>query len=155
MLGFTGQQPADVSPEATVVGRVWVAFLVGVLMMLAVDGDPEDGSAFEREGGADGEEILHPFGRLVAAMGEESMVAHADAEASGDPPEKHGDEEGLPMEHEERGDGADVERNHDQEREPDDGLREGAVVSERSRRGHMSIGQQSAAARSGGLVIVV
>jgi hypothetical protein len=47
------------------------------------------------------------------------------------------------MEHEERGDGADVERDHDQEREPDDGLRKGAIVSESSRRSHMSIGLPS------------
>jgi len=143
MHGGASDEPADMGPEPAVVGRVRIAFLVGVLMMLAVDGDPEDGSAFEGERSADSEEILHPFGRLVATMGEEAMVAHAYAEASGDPPEKHCDEEGLPVEHEERGDGAEVERNHDEEREPDDGLRKGTIVSERSRRSHMSIGLPS------------
>jgi hypothetical protein len=63
-------------------------------------------------------------------MREEAMVAHADAEASGDPPEDHGNEEGLPTEHEERGDGAEMERNHDEKRQPDDGLSEGAIGSE-------------------------
>ena len=34
------------------------------------------------------------------------------------------------MKHEERGDGADMKRNHDEKRQPDDGLSEGAIVSE-------------------------
>jgi hypothetical protein len=97
--------------------------------MLAVGGYPEDGAAFESEGGADGEEVLHPAGGFVAAMGEEAVVAHADAEASSEPPEEHGDEEGFPVEHEERGDGAEMERDHDEERQPYDGLCEGAIGS--------------------------
>ena len=123
-------EPADVGPETAFVGRVRVALLVGVLMMLAVDGDPEDGAAFQGERGAEGEEILHPLGGLVAAMREEAMVAHAYAEASGDPPQEHGDEEGLPMKHEERGDGAEMECKHDEKRQPNDGLSEGSIVSE-------------------------
>jgi hypothetical protein len=63
-------------------------------------------------------------------MREEPMVAHAYAEASGKPPEEHGDEERLPMKHEERGDGAEVEGNHDEKRQPDNGLSKGAIVSE-------------------------
>lgn len=118
------------SPEAAVVGRVRVAFLVGVLMMLTVGGDPEDRSAFESECAADGEEILEPARCFVAAMREEAVVAHANAEAAGDPPQEHGDEEGLPMKHEERGDSADVERDHDEESDPDDGLGEGSIVTE-------------------------
>ena len=78
-----GDQPADVGPETAFAGRVRVAFLVGVLMMHAVDRDPEDRSAFQGERGADGEKVLHPFGSFVAAMREEAMVAHAYAEASG------------------------------------------------------------------------
>jgi len=119
-----------VGPQAAFVGRVGVAFLVGVLVMLAVGGYPEDRSTFEGERGADGEEVLHPSGGLVAAMREEAMVAHSYAEASGYPPQEYGYQEGFPAEHEERGDGADVERDHDEKRYPDDGFREGAIVSE-------------------------
>ena len=138
--GLAGDEPADVGPESTFAGRVRVAFLVGVLVMLAMGGDPEDGAALESEGGADGEDVLHPSGGFVAAMGEEAMVAHADAEASGNPPEKHGNEEGFPTEHEERGDGAEMERDHDEEGQPDDGLREGAIGSKEVRLLHKLIG---------------
>jgi len=58
------------------------------------------------------------------------MVAHADAEASGDPPEDDSDEEGSPAKHEERSDRADMEREHDEKRYPDDGFSESAIVSE-------------------------
>ncbi len=68
------------------------------------------------------------------------MVAHADAEASGEPPEDHGDEEGFPTEHEERGDGAEMERDHDEEGQPDDRLREGAIGSKEVRLLHKLIG---------------
>ncbi len=47
--GAAGENPAGVGPPGAVVRSVRVAFVVGVLMMDAVGGDPEDGSAFERE----------------------------------------------------------------------------------------------------------
>ena len=92
---FAGDDPAHVSPDAAIVGGMRVAFFVGVLVMHAMSSNPEDGPAFESERAADREEILHPFGSLVAAMGEQAVVAHADAEAAGDPPEQDGDEEAV------------------------------------------------------------
>jgi hypothetical protein len=89
--GLAGEKPADVSPETAFVGRVRVAFFVGVLMMHAVDGDPEDRSAFQGERGANGEEVFHPSGGFVASVGEKPVIAHANAEASSDPPQQHGD----------------------------------------------------------------
>ena len=112
---LAGHDPAHVSPESPFAGRVRVAFLVGVLMMLAVRGDPGDRAAFQRQGTADGEEVLHPVGCLVAAMGEETMVAHTYSKASSNPPQKNGDEEGFPTKHEKRGDGAEMDRDHDDE----------------------------------------
>ena len=47
--GATGEDPAGVGPPGAVVRGVGVAFVVGVLMMDAVGGDPEDGSALERD----------------------------------------------------------------------------------------------------------
>ena len=73
-------------------------------------------------------------------MGEEAVIAHADAEASGDPPEEDGDEERLPMKHEECGDGADVEDDEDGDGEPDYRLREGTIVAESSWGVHVLIG---------------
>ena len=80
--------------------------------MDAVGGDPEDGSALEREAAAGGDEVLQPLGGAIAAVGEQAVVGHADADVDGE--EVH-DEEGreiLPGEEEERSDGADVEGAH-------------------------------------------
>jgi len=63
---------------------VRVAFAIGFLMVDAVRRDPEDRTALERQGAADGQEVLHPERRLVAAMRQEAVVRHADAEHAGD-----------------------------------------------------------------------
>ena len=108
----TGENPAGVGPPRAVVRSVRVAFVVGVLMMDAVGGDPEDGSALECEGAAHGDEVLDPFAGLVAAVREQAMIGHADADVDG---EEVGDDEGgevLPGEEEERGDSSNVEGAH-------------------------------------------
>ena len=61
--------------------------MVRMLMVNAMRGDPEDRPAFERERAADGQEVLDPLRRLVAAMRQQAVVAHADAERAGDPPQ--------------------------------------------------------------------
>jgi hypothetical protein len=96
--GLAGEEPADVGPEAAVAGGVGIAFLVGVLMMFAVGCYPEDGTTFQGQRTADGEEVLHPPGGFVASMGEEAVVSDAYAQTSGDPPQNHCDEECLPTE---------------------------------------------------------
>jgi len=58
------------------------------------------------------------------------MVSHADAEASGNPPQGERDEEGLPGEEEECDYGSDVEGDEEEGRDPDDGLGEGSVARE-------------------------
>src|SRR5438270_3627617 len=95
-----------------------VAVLIGKLMMNAVSGHPEDRSAFERQRCADGQKIFYPFGRLVAAMGEQAMVAHADPKAARDPPQKSCQEQSFPGKEEQRGDSADVERRHKRAGDP-------------------------------------
>ena len=73
-------------PPSAFVRGVRVAFMVGELVMDAMGGNPEDRTAFEREGAADGEDVLQPFGDAIAAMGEQAMVAHADADVGGEDP---------------------------------------------------------------------
>ena len=82
---LAGEDPTDVGPKAAVLWRMRVAFFVGVLVMHAVDGDEEDGAALKGERAACGEGVLHPLGRFVAAMGEEAVVSHADAESACEP----------------------------------------------------------------------
>jgi len=110
--GATGEDPAGVGPPGAVVGGVRVAFVVGVLMVDAVGSDPEDGSAFEREAAAHGDEVLDPPGGLVAAMGEQAMIGHANADV--DREEVHDEEDGeiFPGEEEKSGDGSYVEEAH-------------------------------------------
>jgi hypothetical protein len=81
-------------------------------MVDAVGGDPEDGSALKREAAAHGDEVLDPLGGLVAAVREQAMVGHADADVDG---KEVGDDEGgeiFPGKKEEGGDGANVEGAH-------------------------------------------
>ena len=110
--GAAREDPTGVCPPGTVVGSVWVAFLVRVLMMDTVSGYPEDGSAFESEAAAGSQEVLDPLGRLVTAVGEQAVIGHADADVDGE--DVHDDERGqvCPGEEEQRGDGSDVEQTH-------------------------------------------
>src|ERR1700760_1559000 len=108
--------------------------------MDTVSGDPGDRTAFESERAAGGQKVLQPDWRLVAAMGEEAMVAHADAEAAGDPVKDDGDGESLPRKHEESGDGADVEQNHETGGGPVQRSLEGTVVMHAHFRGILGAG---------------
>jgi hypothetical protein len=51
-------------------------------------------------------------------VGEQAVIAHADAQASGNPPEKDGDEESLPGKEKERDDGSDVKQAHESGSDP-------------------------------------
>jgi hypothetical protein len=53
-------------------------------------------------------------------MGEQAVVAHADANAGGEPPEKCGYEKGFPCEEEQGRDGAEMEKRHKRSSDPID-----------------------------------
>ena len=110
--------PADVGPPSALVRRVRVAFMVGKLVMDAMQGHPEDRAALERHGSADCHYVFQPFGNTVTPMREQAVVAHADADIRGEHPKHEGADEGLPREHEEGRDGADVEKDHEAGGEP-------------------------------------
>ena len=82
--GATGEDPAGVGPPCAVVRGVRIAFVIGVLMVNAVGGDPEDRSAFKREAATGGDEVLDPLGGFVTAMGQKAVVGHADADVDGE-----------------------------------------------------------------------
>src|SRR5438105_12736078 len=88
-------------PQTAVARRVWVAFLVGVLVMDAMRRNPKYWPAFKSQRSAHCENVFHPLRSLIAAMRKQTVVAHADAEASGDPPENQRRQQRFPTEHEE------------------------------------------------------
>jgi len=79
------------------------------LMMDAVRGHPENRTAFERQRGAPGEKYSIHLGVFVAAVSQQAVIAHADAEASRNPPQEDGDEKCAPGEVKQRRDCAHVE----------------------------------------------
>ena len=84
VIGLAEQDPADVRPEGAIARRMRIARLVGLLMMDAMGGHPEDRPAFERQRAANGKEILEPHRDLIGPMGVQAMIAHADAEPGGE-----------------------------------------------------------------------
>ena len=134
--GLAGHDPAHVRPEGALARRVRIAVVIRVLMMDAVRGHPEDRPALERERAAGGEEVLHPLGRLVSAVRQQAVVAHADAPAARDVPEEGGGGDRAPVEVEERGDGTDVVNRHCDDGHPVDAL--GYLAAVDLRRSDMS-----------------
>src|SRR5271155_575146 len=98
MHGLAHQQPADVRPPLAVARGMGITITVGKLMMDAMRSHPENRTAFERQRGAQCQKIFHPLGSLVAAMRQQPVVAHADAPASGHPPQQQRNEERFPGE---------------------------------------------------------
>src|SRR5204862_2273724 len=87
--------------------------VIGKLIMNSVSGHPEDRSTFKRQSSARGQEIFNPFRRLVAAMGQQAVIAHADSEAARNPPEHERRKKGFPGEKEKSRDGADMKCRHE------------------------------------------
>ena len=110
--GVAGENPARVRPPSAIMGSVGVTFAIRKLVMNAVGGYPEDRSALERQGAANREKVLQPLRRAVAAMGEQTVVPHADAHIDGHHPKPEETEEGLPGKHEERNHSEHVESHH-------------------------------------------
>ncbi len=106
------EDPAHVRPERALARAVRVAFMVGVLMVDAVRCHPEDRATLEGECAADRQEVLHPLRGLVAAVGQQAVIRHADPEAAGDKPHDHRGQHRAVIDEEECGDGTDVERRH-------------------------------------------
>src|SRR5476649_373336 len=93
---LAGQQPANMCPETAFARRVWIAFLVRILMMLAMSCNPENWAAFQGKRSADGQDIFHPFLCLIASMCKKPMIANAYAQPSSNPPQCHRDQECPP-----------------------------------------------------------
>ena len=98
--GLAGQDPSHVRPETTIARGVGIARLVGELVMNPMRGYPENRAAFQRQRGTNRQEIFQPLRALVAAMGQQPVITHANAETAGNPIQEQSDEQSLPTKHE-------------------------------------------------------
>ena len=105
-------------PPHTLAWRMWIAIVVGLLVMDAMGSDPGDGPAFERETAANRKEVFEETWRPIGAMGVQAMIAQTDTEAGGHPIQENGDCQIAPTENEERRDGPQVEQGHGDRRSP-------------------------------------
>ncbi len=69
-------------PEAAIARGVRIARLVGDLVMDAMRGHPENRAAFKRQRGTNGQEVFDPLRVLEAAMRQQPVIAHANAQAA-------------------------------------------------------------------------
>src|SRR5258708_24453994 len=125
---LAGQNPSHVGPKPAILWGVRVALFVRILVMHAMRGDPENRSALEGERRTGRQEILDPFRGLEAAVREEAMVAHADAETPRNPPQQNRHQERFPAKREECSDGANVKCDHEKRRNPIYGPRKRLVA---------------------------
>ena len=86
--------------------------------MDAMRSHPENGSAFERQGSANGEEIFERARQLIRTMRVQPVVAHADAQPDGHPIKNDRGDESAPTEHKQSSDGAHVQNNQNADNGP-------------------------------------
>src|SRR5687768_17563351 len=74
---LAGQDPSGVRPPGAFARRVWISFAIRMLMMDAMRRHPEDGTAFESERAAPGQEVLDGLERFVSAVRQQAVIPHA------------------------------------------------------------------------------
>src|SRR5271165_1157337 len=72
--------------------------------------NPENRTAFERQGTTNGKKILKSQGHPIRPVSVQPMIAHADAKARAHPEEEERDSQCTPTEQEQRGDRPEVEK---------------------------------------------
>src|SRR6266496_983951 len=97
-----------------------ITLFIRVLVMDAVGRYPKNRAALKRESRAYRQKIFHPFWGLVPPVREQTVIAHSNTQATGDPPQKSRNEECLPRKKEERCNRPDVEGRHKESGDPVD-----------------------------------
>src|SRR5262249_2053009 len=136
----SGYDPAHMCPETAVAWRMRIAFYISILVMNAMRRHPEKWPAFQRQRGADRQEVLNPFICLESTMGQQPMVTHANAQAAGNPPQQHGRNKRLPGKHEQRRDCAYMKCHHKKSGEFADRLTKCAITLEQFHEYDFSLG---------------
>lgn len=122
------KDPTRMGPPLAIARRVRIAFLVGELMMLTMDGHPQERAAFQSRDAANREEVLKPFGCRVRAMGEQSVITNPESQAPCYPIQKERDEQRMPSEEEECHDCANVKQHQDRRDLPVQSILAGLIV---------------------------
>jgi hypothetical protein len=105
-------------PPDAIAGRVWIAFMIGFLMMDAVCGYPGNRPTFQSESAANGKRVIKPDRRLEGSVRMQPMVTQADPQPCCGPIERHGYEKQFPGKEEESRNGAGMENHQGDGREP-------------------------------------
>src|SRR6516225_2190178 len=95
-----------------------IALLVRVLVMNAMRGNPGNRTALQGKGAAGREDVLDPLGGLIPPVSEKTVIAHANAEASRNPPHKNGKDECFPGEKKDGREGTHMQAQHNQSYSP-------------------------------------
>src|SRR5882724_6695854 len=82
-------------------------------MMNAMRDDPVDRAAFECEQAAKCKKVFHRFRCFITTMRQQSMKAHADAQAARDPPQQDRHWPDFPANHEKRSERAGMKNDHE------------------------------------------
>src|SRR5882672_4073670 len=129
--------PAHVSEKSAVIRRMRIAFLVRILVVHAVRRYPRDRSAFNRQRSARRKDIFHPLMSFVAAMRQQPVITHSDAETAAHPISNDGEDKALPGKEEEGREGEDMKHDEKYGYAPNDRARKSFVVSQKA---HVSPG---------------
>ncbi len=89
-----------------------VPLLIGVLVVDAMRRDPENRPSLEREGAADGQEVLEWLRGLVTAVCVQPVIPQADAETDSKPVEHQRHDQIGPREEKQGGNGGAMECDH-------------------------------------------
>ena len=99
-------------PPAAIVRSVRIAGAIGELVVNTMRRHPGDGSAFKRKGATQGKKIFQPLRRPISSMGQQTVIAHADANIDRKEPKHREGDEPFPSEHKERDDGEQMKDDH-------------------------------------------
>jgi hypothetical protein len=105
-------------PPRAIVRRMWIAFLIRILVVNAMRSDPEDRSALKRHCAASCQEILEPAWHSVTTMCQQPVVSHTDAHINRKEVHDRRNDEVLPREEEQGRDRTDMESPHEDASDP-------------------------------------
>src|SRR5262245_7406230 len=112
MQTLAGQDPAGMGPPGALARRMRIAFVIGMLVMDAMRGYPENGPPFERERATPRQDVLDPFVRLISTVGKQPVITHTDAQHASDDVKNQRREDGASIDEEKCGESADVKARH-------------------------------------------